>query len=256
MLQELQECRECNKILPLIKFHHENKNNNTFHDICKDCMSDYQRKLRIRRKSDKLCVRCGKQSKNSSVLCINCSKKDTTRMYEKRKENKIKAVEYLGGFCKRCGLKSEIMAIYDFHHVDTTKEKRISKILNKSWNRIKKELDKCKLVCSNCHRIIHSDDSYRPIRRRLHDTQFSKGHIRYPYSQGNFKGIRKGTISSHGLIGGGTGNGFRVYDWKGTRTFKTTKKIKWLSKKFFVIEERAKFPNHTSMVVPFGSLRS
>jgi Holliday junction resolvasome RuvABC endonuclease subunit len=83
-------------------------------------------------------------------------------------------------------------------------------------------------------RFIVVDDSYRPVRRRLHDTQFSKGHIRYPFSTGNFKGVRKGTISSHGLIGGGTGNGFRVYNWEGVRTFKAINKVKWLSKKFFV----------------------
>ena len=85
-------------------------------------------------------------------------------------------------------------------------------------------------------KFIIVDDSYRPVRRRLHDTQFSKGHIRYPYSQGNFKGVRKGTISSHGVIGGGRYNGFRLYNWKGIRIFKTMKKVNWLSKKFFMKE--------------------
>jgi hypothetical protein len=83
-------------------------------------------------------------------------------------------------------------------------------------------------------KFIVVDDSYRPVRRRLHDTQFSKGHVRYPYSTENFKKIRKRTICSHGLIGGGTGNSFRVYDWKGKRTFKTIGKINWLSKRFFI----------------------
>jgi len=42
--------------------------------------------------------------------------------------------------------------------------------------------------------ILIIDDRYRPKRRRLHDTQFSKGGIRDKYSTGNFKGIRKGSI--------------------------------------------------------------
>jgi predicted HNH restriction endonuclease len=29
--------------------------------------------------------------------------------------------------------------------------------MNMSWDRIKIELDKCILVCSNCHREIHED---------------------------------------------------------------------------------------------------
>jgi len=82
-----------------------------------------------------------------------------------------------------------------------------------------------------------ADDSYRPVRRKLHDAQFSKGHIRHPYSQGNFNCVKKGTISSHGLIGGGTGNGFRVYDWEGVRTFKIISKMIWMSKRFFVKQE-------------------
>jgi len=48
------------------------------------------------------------------------------------------------------------------------------------------------------------DDTYRPTRRRLHDTQPKKGGTRYKYSTGNFKGIRKGTICEFGQIVGGT----------------------------------------------------
>jgi hypothetical protein len=57
--------------------------------------------------------------------------------------------------------------------------------------------------------FIVVDDTYRPVRRKLHDAQFSKGGIRYPYSTGNFKGIRKGTICEFGKIVGGSKN--RVY---------------------------------------------
>jgi hypothetical protein len=134
---------------------------------------------------------------------------------------------------------------------------RVNKASEKFSSHCSDSLTLAIALTTNLHicrgKFIVVDDTYRPVRRRLHDTQFSKGHIRYPYSQGNFKGVRKGTMSSHGLIGGGTGNGFRVYNWKGMRTFKAINKIDWLSKKFFVIEERAKFLYHTSMVVPFGS---
>jgi hypothetical protein len=48
------------------------------------------------------------------------------------------------------------------------------------------------------------DDTYRPTRRRLHDTQPAKGGIRANYSTGNFQGIRKGSMCEFGQIVGGT----------------------------------------------------
>jgi hypothetical protein len=97
------------------------------------------------------------------------------------------------------------------------------------------------------------DDSYRPVRRRLHDTQFSKGHIRYPYSTGNFRGIRKGTICEYGQIVGGTKTYAKINDWEHKRNVKSIKNIGWMSKRFSIMVERTKFPCHTSMAVPFGS---
>jgi hypothetical protein len=103
-------------------------------------------------------------------------------------------------------------------------------------------------------KFIIVDDSYRPVRRRLHDTQFSKGHIRYPYSHGNFAGIRKGTVCEFGTIAGGTKKSAFIYDWNHYRLGKSLKKIGWLSKRFSIIEERAKFLHSASKVVSFGSL--
>ena len=46
----------------------------------------------------------------------------------------------------------------DFHHLDPSqKEFGISMDgITRSWERVQKELDKCVLVCSNCHREIHA----------------------------------------------------------------------------------------------------
>lgn len=76
------------------------------------------------------------------------------------------------------------------------------------------------------------DDTYRPVRRRLHDTQLSKGGIRYPYSAGNFRGIRKGTICEYGQICGGTKNQAWIYNTKNKRIGKVLHKIAWLSHNF------------------------
>ena len=76
-------------------------------------------------------------------------------------------------------------------------------------------------------KFIVVDDTYRPVRRRLHDSQFSKDHIRHPYSSGNFRGIRKGTMCEHGQIVGGTKTNFWIHNQDNHRIGRT--KISWLS---------------------------
>jgi hypothetical protein len=82
-------------------------------------------------------------------------------------------------------------------------------------------------------KFIVVDDSYRSVRRRLYDSQFSKGHVRHPYSQGNFKGIKKGTICELGIICGGARNSAFIYDWNHHRISKSLSRIGWLSNQFF-----------------------
>jgi predicted HNH restriction endonuclease len=70
---------------------------------------------------------------------------------------KRKAVEYLGGKCSVCGSVYEL-EVYEFHHRDPNTKSfsigHVRHIANISWERLRKELDKCDLVCSNCHRVI------------------------------------------------------------------------------------------------------
>lgn len=74
----------------------------------------------------------------------------------KRTNNKRKAVDYLGGKCQMCGITSECLDIFDFHHRDPEeKEYSLNLLVNKTWDHMKPELDKCDLLCSNCHKITH-----------------------------------------------------------------------------------------------------
>lgn len=111
------------------------------------------------------CTKCGitkkvsefrKDSRRLSGLqswCIPCG---STAKKNKRKENKQKAVDYKGGCCKRCGIVSTCLDIYDFHHVNPNeKEDSLNRLMNSSWEYIVTELDKCDLLCSNCHKITH-----------------------------------------------------------------------------------------------------
>jgi hypothetical protein len=78
---------------------------------------------------------------------------------KRRKKIKELAVEYKGGKCERCGYNKYIGAL-EFHHKDPNeKDFLISRKGHcTSWEKIKKELDKCILVCANCHREIHEEE--------------------------------------------------------------------------------------------------
>jgi hypothetical protein len=110
----------------------------------------------------KMCTKCRetkpvgdfyKRSNRPSGLypwCKRCFIKHTTN---RQRQYKVKAVAYLGGKCMICGVEAH-PCVYDFHHL-RDKDKEVSKFRWDSWKRIQAELDKCQMVCSNCHRVIH-----------------------------------------------------------------------------------------------------
>lgn len=81
----------------------------------------------------------------------------------RRRKLKEMVVKYKGGKCIICGYNGYIGA-FDLHHkVDSKKEFGLStKGLTRSWEKIKKEADKCILVCANCHREIHGGYTQLP----------------------------------------------------------------------------------------------
>ena len=68
------------------------------------------------------------------------------------------ALEYKGNKCEICGYNKCSEAL-DFHHTDMSqKEFNLSdRDLICDWSQIRSELDKCMLVCANCHREIHAN---------------------------------------------------------------------------------------------------
>jgi len=93
----------------------------------------------------------------------------------------------------------------------------------------------------SCKKRIHEglflivDDTYRCVKRKLHDRQPSIGGIREKYSHGNVNGVKKSIIigAKNGNIGqlcGETNGRFRYYDLDGKR--KITKTISWINNQF------------------------
>ena len=76
---------------------------------------------------------------------------------KRRKKVRQMAIDYKGGRCENCGYDRCAEAL-EFHHRDSSgKDFSISnKGYTRSWIRVKEELDKCDLLCANCHREIHA----------------------------------------------------------------------------------------------------
>lgn len=94
------------------------------------------------------CELCGKESKKR--LCVK------HWVQVRRYRFKIAAIMYLGGKCLKCGDNN--IAVLEFHHCDDKngkKEFTIGNQINISWERIKRELDKCILLCHTCHTKEH-----------------------------------------------------------------------------------------------------
>lgn len=120
-------CKDCEQFLPARKFvkYSRSRSNYGYRYYCRKCEYKRRDKKRLYR-------------------------------YSKRRNDqlKIEFVELAGGCCQRCGF-DEAPAALDFHHVYSAKKQGepsrliFSRDKTKAWG----ELDKCCLLCSNCHRL-------------------------------------------------------------------------------------------------------
>src|ERR1039458_2942193 len=74
-----------------------------------------------------------------------------------RLKKKKEYVFYKGGKCEKCGYSKSLSALCFHHKNPNEKEFQFSKneSISKSKEDIKKELDKCMLLCANCHAEEH-----------------------------------------------------------------------------------------------------
>ena len=88
---------------------------------------------------------------------------------ERRRTLKNRAVELMGGACMVCSYDKHV-GVLEFHHVHAeTKSFGVSSGgFSRSWQRIYDELQKCVLVCANCHREIEMALIPKQIVVQLH----------------------------------------------------------------------------------------
>ena len=153
---------------------------------CRRCAENFPNRIVIDGKQRnlgkrKFCLKCSPWDKHNTrhpdrikngmfIVCASCSRKyhydkraghgttdcNSCRANRHRNKKRGMAIALLGGQCSKCGY-SRCQEALDFHHVNPKgKEFTVSSFFNLSWKRIQKEVEKCVLLCANCHREEHA----------------------------------------------------------------------------------------------------
>jgi len=80
---------------------------------------------------------------------------------------RYRAVQELGGKCNHCS--EDDIFVLQFHHIDPTqKDFGISQFsAHGEWTDLKKELDKCILLCGSCHSKLHLAETEKKFNTRI-----------------------------------------------------------------------------------------
>ena len=92
-----------------------------------------------------------------------CKKCRSASVSKRRKNLKIKLVNFFGGKCVLCGYSKCIEAL-EFHHLDPLKKSFGVSFAGatRAYDKILEEAKKCILVCANCHREIENNTGAYP----------------------------------------------------------------------------------------------
>lgn len=137
-------CSLCNKPKSDKDFFFRDKSKNKLHSQCKTCYTE-KRKVNYKRHYHKY----GDQYRQRAIVRKRIVKASL----------RVKMLEYLSNkSCIICGLSD--VRVLDFDHINPkTKDFSIAKGLSDlyAWDKILVEIDKCRILCANCHRIVTSE---------------------------------------------------------------------------------------------------
>ena len=131
-------CNQCNNDLPEENFSWRNKSSGKRNNKCKSCHREYVKEHYNENKKEYI-----DRAKLSKKVYVKRNQEFLSEIKDKLK-------------CSECF--EDHPAVLDFHHIDPIyKEKNVSRMIydGVSIKNIEKEIDKCIVLCSNCHRKLH-----------------------------------------------------------------------------------------------------
>ena len=114
-----------------------------------------------------ICTSCGRKYNYDRKAGHGKTKCNSCVVNTRRDKLKAKCVAYKGGICQGCGYSKCLRALA-FHHRDPSKKLfGIGGSHCRSWTSIKLELDKCDLLCMNCHAELHDSEPGRMVSQAV-----------------------------------------------------------------------------------------
>lgn len=108
-----------------------------------------------------VCLDCGRKFEYQRSKGCTKNRCNSCQLKGRRERIRKLIYDYKGYACEICGYDKTVRALH-FHHLDPSKKDfAIGTAYCRSWVKIKEELDKCILVCANCHAEIHEGQHMR-----------------------------------------------------------------------------------------------
>ena len=130
----MKTCSKCNQLLSRDMFYKNVLRQDGYQSACKTCADAMNRLSRAKNPTLYAELHKAQRDKNGDIYFEWKSK-------------------------QKCLLCSEnVVECLDLHHLDpTTKETTISDVMRGwTWSRLQVELEKCVVLCSNCHAKVHA----------------------------------------------------------------------------------------------------
>lgn len=142
----VRSCSRCSRSLPASSFSNRARAADGLTPWCKDCLREYRGARRSARKD------AGLPHENLAYYRAN-----KERYAELDKEKRQRVRDYVDAAkdvpCTDCGLRFPTVCM-DFDHLRDKKFNLQKAVRDRlSLETVQREIDKCEVVCSNCHRI-------------------------------------------------------------------------------------------------------